>query len=140
MPADHRAEGFRKVCDEQGISYLEIEAQDVQFKDMTYDEVMEQTLLEYPDIDGIFANSDVIAAQALQVCRKLQINVPGQMKIVGFDDTFIAKITNPQVTTIHQPIEEMAEIAVNLLHMAVSGKQVPKCTVLPVYLVERETT
>jgi LacI family sucrose operon transcriptional repressor len=140
MPADNRSEGFRKVCEEQGISYLEIEAQDVQFKDMTYDEVMEQTLIEYPDIDGIFANSDVIAAQALQVCRKLQINVPEQMKIVGFDDTFIAKITNPQVTTIHQPIEEMAEIAVNLLNMAVSGKQVPKITVLPVYLVERETT
>jgi LacI family sucrose operon transcriptional repressor len=128
------------VCDEHDISHLEIEAQDVQFKDMTYDEVIEQALCEYPDVDGIFANSDVIAAQALQVCRKLHINVPEKMKIVGFDDTFIAKITNPELTTIHQPIEEMAEIAVNLLHMAVSGKQVPKSTVLPVYLVERETT
>jgi LacI family sucrose operon transcriptional repressor len=140
MPADHRAEGFMTVCDEHDISHLEIEAQDVQFKDMTYDEVIEQALCEYPDVDGIFANSDVIAAQALQVCRKLHINVPEKMKIVGFDDTFIAKITNPELTTIHQPIEEMAEIAVNLLHMAVSGKQVPKSTVLPVYLVERETT
>jgi LacI family sucrose operon transcriptional repressor len=140
MPADHRAEGFVEVCREHGISHLEIEAQDIQFKDMTYDEIIEQALLEYPDVDGIFANSDVIAAQALQVCRKLHINVPEKLKIVGFDDTFIAKITNPQLTTIHQPIEEMAEIAVNLLHMAVSGKQVPKRTVLPVYIVERETT
>jgi LacI family sucrose operon transcriptional repressor len=66
--------------------------------------------------------------------------VPDQLKIVGFDDTHIAKITTPQLSTIHQPIEEMAELAVKLLHMSVSGKIVPERTVLPVTLIERETT
>ena len=90
--------------------------------------------------DGLFVNSDVIAAQTLQTCRKLGISVPDQLKIIGFDDVFLSTLTTPQLTTIHQPIREMAEIAVNLLHDSVSGKIVPKRTVLPVSLVERETT
>jgi LacI family sucrose operon transcriptional repressor len=61
------------------------------------------------------------------------------MKIVGFDDTYIARITNPELTTIHQPIEEMAELAMDHLYDAINGKLVPKSTILPVYLVRRET-
>ena len=82
----------------------------------------------------------MIAAQALQACRKLRISVPDQMKIIGFDDMQIATITTPQLTTIHQPVKEMAEIAISLLHDAVQEKLVPRRTVLPVHLVERETT
>ena len=111
-----------------------------QYHNMKYDMMIESALLEHPETDGLFLNSDVIAAQALQVCRKLGRPVPEQMKIIGFDDVNIATLTTPQLTTIHQPVREMAEIAVNLLHDAVGGKVVPKRTVLPVYLVERETT
>lgn len=140
MPADHRIEGFRKICDEHNIAFLEIMTEVTQFDTMDYMELLERILRENPDIDGLFANSDVIAAQAIQVCRKLHIDVPNQMKIIGFDDSIVAPLTAPQLTTIHQPIKEMAEIAVNLLDDAVGGKIVPKRTVLPVYLVERETT
>ena len=97
-------------------------------------------LRENPETDGIFANSDVIAAQTLQVCRKLQIAVPEQMKIIGFDDVNVAVLTTPQLTSIHQPVEEMAEIALNLLSDSIAGKMVPRRTVMPVYLVEREST
>ena len=82
----------------------------------------------------------LIAAQLLQVCHKLNIDVPSQMKIVGFDDVNIASLTTPPITTIHQPIREMAEMAVNLLADAVEGKVVPKRSILPVALVERGTT
>lgn len=119
---------------------MELLAEENQYNSMTYGEVIEEALRKYPQTDGLFANSDLIAAQTLQVCRKLQISVPDQLKLIGFDDVSIASITTPQLTTIHQPVKEMAEIAVNLLHDAVNGKLVPKRTVLPVRLVERETT
>ena len=60
--------------------------------------------------------------------------------MIGFDDVLMASLTTPQLTTIHQPVKEMAEIALNLLDDAVAGKLVPKRTVLPVRLVEREST
>ncbi len=140
MSADSRVVGFRQVCAEYGISFLEIMTEVVQFDAMSYSDMIEQTLREHPDIDGLFANSDVIAAQALQICRKLDIDVPGQIKVIGFDDSMIATATAPQLTTIHQPIKEMATIAVDLLKKAEEGQLVAKRTVLPVYLVEREST
>lgn len=140
MPADQRSEGFREVCEKKGIAFAEVFTEQAQYHDMKYDAMIEAALSEHPETDGLFANSDVIAAQALQVCRRLGVPVPSKMKIVGFDDVNIATLTTPQLTTIHQPVREMAEIAVSLLHDAASGKMVPKRTVLPVYLVERETT
>lgn len=132
--------GFRQMCAEYGIPFLEIMTEVVQFDALNYSEMIEKTLREHPDIDGLFANSDVIAAQAIQICRKMGISVPEQIKIIGFDDSMIAVATAPQLTTIHQPIKEMATIAIELLDKAVAGQLVAKRTVLPVYLVEREST
>ena len=81
-----------------------------------------------------------LAAQLLQVCHKLNIDVPSQMKIVGFDDVNIASLTTPPITTIHQPIREMAKMAVELLVRSGNGELVPNRTTLPVSLVVRETT
>ena len=140
MPADMRTEGFRDVCAKKKIPFVELLTDDTQFYNMEYSEMLENTLKKYPETDGLFVNSDIIAAQTLQVCRKLHISVPEQMKIIGFDDVQIASFTTPQLTTIHQPVREMSELAVNLLHDSVAGKLVARKTVLPVYLVERETT
>ena len=82
----------------------------------------------------------MIATQALQVCHKLQISVPDRLKVIGFDDVYLASLVTPQLTTIHQPVKEMAELAVSILRDAYSGKLVAKRSLLPVHLVERETT
>lgn len=140
LPADLRAIGFRDVCNEKGVSYVEIDPEESAYNEMTYGEMMEDALRRYPQTDGVFASSDVIAAQTLQVCSKLGLSVPEQMKIVGFDDVSIAQLTNPELTTIHQPIREMAQIAVGLLVDAAEGNLVAKKTVLPVQLIERGTT
>ena len=140
MPADHRVEGFRNVCARNDIPYIWVNTEVGQFEKLDYIELLEKTLIEHPEIDGIFTSSDVIAAQAINVCNKLNIKVPEDMKIVGFDDSMVATFTSPQLTTIHQPVKEMAEIAVQVLHNAVSGKLVAKRTMLPVYIVERDST
>lgn len=140
MPADLRLTGFREVCEREGVPFVELLTDHSAHFYMQYCEKLEQTIKEHPQTDGIFANSDVIAAQVLQTCDKLHIPVPEQMKVIGFDDVNIAELTIPQLTTIHQPVEELAEIAVKLLHDAVTGKLVPLRTVLPVCLVERKST
>ncbi len=139
MPADMRTEGFRKVCERENVPFVELLTEEIQYNSMKYGELIEDALQKYPETDGLFANSDVIAAQTLQTCRKLQIAVPERLKVIGFDDVFLATLTTPQLTTVHQPIKEMAEIAINLLHDSASGKLVPKRTVLPVCLTARET-
>lgn len=140
MPADERAAGFVEICEQQGVTYKVIDTEAYQYNNLEYHEVLEKMLRDNPNTDGIFASSDMIAAQLLQVCRKLGIAVPGQLKIVGFDDVNIASMTAPPITTIHQPIKEMAKMAVELLISAESGNIVPRRTTLPVSLVKRETT
>ena len=96
--------------------------------------------LKEKEIDGIFASSDVIAAQVIQICRKKGINIPDQIKLVGFDDSLISMLTSPAITTIRQPIPEMASLAVQTILRASNKEMVPSRTILPVSLVERETT
>ncbi len=140
MPADERAAGFIDVCRKNGIDYKVADTEAYQYDNLEYHEVLEKLLTENPETDGIFASSDLIAAQLLQVCGKLQIPVPDRLKIVGFDDVNIASLTTPPITTIHQPIKEMAKMAVELLISAGEGNIVPSRTRLPVALVERGTT
>lgn len=140
MPADQRAAGFEEVCRENGVTHNEIVTSANQYHALEYHDFIEKVLKEYPDTDGIFASSDLIAAQVIQVCAKLKIKIPDQLKIVGFDDVNIASLTSPRITTIRQPIKEMAHMAVELMIMAGEKKLIPSRTVLPVSLVNRETT
>ncbi len=137
LPADNRVMGFRKVCEKNDIAFAEIDPGLQEYESLSYSELLENALKEHPETDGLFASSDVIGAQTLQVCGKLGIKVPEQFKIIGFDDSYVATLTTPQLTTIHQPIKEMAEQAVQLLKDAAEGKVVAKRMVLPVCLVKR---
>lgn len=140
MPADGRAAGFQEICKQKIIDYKVVDTEAYQYNKLEYHEILEKVLMENPDTDGIFVSSDLIAAQLLQVCRKLNIAVPEQLKIVGFDDVNIASLMTPPITTIHQPIKEMAKMAVELLIQASAGEIVSSRTILPVSLVKRETT
>ncbi len=140
MPADDRALGFADVCENNNVSYKIVSTSIGQYNSLDYHDLLEGAIGVYENIDGVFASSDLIAAQVLQVCEKLERKVPEDVKIVGFDDVMISQITNPPITTIHQPIKEMAVTAVDMVIAASEGKTVPKRTLLPVTLVKREST
>lgn len=140
MPADDRGIGFQEVCLRYGIDYFNVYTDKKAYKMMDYQEEIKKALLENPNVDGIFANSDIGAAQVLLVCRKLGIKVPEDIKVIGFDDVQISSLTAPQITTIHQPVKEMARIAVQMVEDTINGKMVPSRTILPVELIEREST
>ena len=67
------------------------------------------------DLDGIFATSDVMAANIIRACKKMGKRVPEDISIVGFDDTWISTLTYPSITTIHQPVQEMCEYAIEAI-------------------------
>ncbi|HHV11533.1 MAG TPA: LacI family transcriptional regulator [Clostridiales bacterium] len=140
MPADSRAIGFRETCGAMNINFVEAVTSAYQYNNLEYHDYIEAALKENPKVDGVFASSDLIAAQVIQVCAKLGIRIPEQLKLIGFDDVFIATLTTPRITTIHQPVREMAKMAIELLISASEGKIVPSRTLLPVSLVKREST
>jgi LacI family transcriptional regulator len=64
---------------------------------------------------AIFATNDDSAAGAIVACNQRGLKVPEQVSVCGFDDSWIAKSVWPPLTTIHQPIEEMAHMAAAML-------------------------
>ena len=140
MPADARGTAFEEVCKEAGVDCVSLPYDEKLYAELDYTELIEKALLDYPETDGFFASSDVIAAQALQVCGKRGISVPQRMKIVGFDDTIIAVSTSPEITTVHQPVKEMAEMAVSALKGFSEGRAVKGCLTMDVELAVRGTT
>jgi len=64
---------------------------------------------------AVFASNDDMAAAIMAVAHGLGIRVPGQLSVAGFDDTPIASTIWPQLTTIHQPLAQMASAAVEIL-------------------------
>lgn len=140
MPADDRCAGFVSTCEKAGVKHCEITTREREYNNMDYHEFLYRIFAEHRDVDGIFASSDLIAAQVLQVCAQLGIAVPDKLKIVGYDDVSIARLTVPTITTVHQPLREMAAAAVTLLQNAAAGMLVANRTVLPVNLIRRGST
>lgn len=140
MPADERSTGFARVCADKKVFCAQVLSTEDAYNNLEYAAFIEKEISSHPGTDGIFASSDVIAAQVLQVCLKMGIRVPEDMKVVGFDDSSIAKMTAPQITTIRQPIKEMAEQAVYIILKLSRNEIVPTKVTLPVTLVKRETT
>ncbi|MEC3759906.1 LacI family DNA-binding transcriptional regulator [Bacillus halotolerans] len=64
---------------------------------------------------AVFVTTELLALGVLQAARQLHISIPSSLSLVGFDNSILAKISDPQLTTIAQPTEEMGEKAIELL-------------------------
>jgi DNA-binding LacI/PurR family transcriptional regulator len=104
-------------------------------------EAMRRILAARPDVDAVFAASDLMAAGAIQVLRAAGRRVPEDVAVVGFDDSSIARTTDPLLTSVRQPIEEMGREMVRLLleHTAVPGS-VPRKVILATQLMRRRSS
>jgi LacI family transcriptional regulator len=75
----------------------------------------ERLIARQPRPTAIFASNDDMAAASVNVAHRAGLDVPGDLSVVGFDDTAPATTVWPELTTIRQPIAEMAEAAIELL-------------------------
>jgi len=65
--------------------------------------------------DAIFAANDEMAAAVLSVAHMKHLQIPKEVSVVGFDDTELATTVWPNISTVTQPLEEMAELAIDIL-------------------------
>ncbi|WP_409342120.1 LacI family DNA-binding transcriptional regulator [Paenibacillus sp. MBLB4367] len=87
-------------------------------------EAVERLIGRHPDIDGIFVGNDLMALGVLKKLQQLGISVPGQVSLVGFDGIDLTVITEPEITTIAQPIYEIGALATRLLIKRIEGENV----------------
>jgi LacI family transcriptional regulator len=114
-PAQHREAGYRAAMAEAG---LKVGVGRLLQGYFTYRSGLEaaQRLLDAGDLPtAMFACNDDMAAGALAAAHGVGIKVPGQLSVAGFDDTPVATTVWPELTTVHQPIAEMAARSVDIL-------------------------
>jgi LacI family transcriptional regulator/LacI family xylobiose transport system transcriptional regulator len=90
---------------------------------------------------AIFAGSDLQALGVLEAARLHHLRVPSQLSLVGFDDLPLSMWTSPPLTTVRQPLAEMAATAVRLVIGAAGSEEGrPRGIELATHLVVRDTT
>jgi LacI family transcriptional regulator len=110
-----RQAGFEKALSEAGIA---VHPEWVKQGSFTYRSGLvaaEQILDSARHPTAIFASNDDMAAAAIAVAHRLNLDVPKDLTIVGFDDTPLATTIWPALTTVRQPVAAMARKAVELL-------------------------
>jgi LacI family transcriptional regulator len=91
---------------------------------------------------ALFCGNDVIAFGALDAARRARVPVPERLSVVGFDDVSLAGWEAFRLTTVRQPLAEMAREAARTLvwRLEDAGEAPPQRTVFPVDLIARDTT
>ena len=75
-------------------------------------------------VTGIICASDLLALGAVRAARRKGLTVPGEVSVVGYDDSAFMNCTEPPLTTVRQPIEAMGRAAVELLNAQIGGSSV----------------
>ena len=140
MPGDLRSRYFISECESAGVTVNEYYVDTESDQAVDYHEVIRKALKENPNCDGIFATSDVIASGVIQVCNAMGLKIPDDIQLVGFDDVQLATLTSPRLTTVRQPVDRMAAAAVKAIEMINAGEKPKTGIMLPVSLVQREST
>ncbi|TWT14274.1 LacI family DNA-binding transcriptional regulator [Streptococcus sp. sy010] len=85
--------------------------------------------------DGIFVSDDLTAILVMKIAQDLEITIPEQLKIIGYDGTNFVEKYFPQLTTIKQPIQEIAVLCVEILLKQIAKENVNKDYILPISLL-----
>lgn len=104
--ATDRLAGFQRAMERRGVPYVEVARGN--FTTESGEHAMQQLLDAAPDLDGVFAANDLMAVGALRVLHEHGRAVPDDVALVGFDDSEPARLSRPRLTTVAQPVEEMA--------------------------------
>lgn len=90
---------------------------------------------------AVFAANDSCAQGALKALQEYEMQVPGEVALVGYDDSPIAEALYPPLTSVHMPIEEIGTLATQMLIQLINGEEVEeRQVVLPVHLVIRASS
>lgn len=138
-----RQKGYEKAISDAGLPLRDNLVRQGEF---SYKKALtcSQELLSLPDADrptAIFCSNDEMASAAMMIANKMGFGVPESVAIAGFDDSYVAKMLWPQLTSIAQPFFLMAKEAIKQLNNYPSSANFdPVVRILPHQLLVRESS
>lgn len=140
-----RLQGYKRALLESGITLDEELVcpmkQDIEYYTMENGYVTATELLERrQDVTAIFAISDVLAVGVCRAIKDKGLMIPKDIAVAGYDGIDMGQYYNPSISTIRQPVDDIAKDAINLLFQIISGKQKHQHRVYDGELLLREST
>jgi len=136
-----RVEGFRSACQRAGVP---VDPALVRHAAFDHDAALRaaEALLRVDDPPtAVLASSDAQALGVLEAARRLGLVVPRDLSVVGYDDTYVAAWTNPPLTSVHQPLQDIGRVALRtVLAMDEGGMPDSHHIELATSLVVRDST
>lgn len=116
-----RHEAFEDEMSKYDVTIHNFDLEWTEFKDPEVREAIESLIAQNITFDGIFG-VDLIAVEALNVCRELGLRIPEDVQIVAYDGTYISEMTEPLLTCVVQPMEELAKEIVHHVVRMTDGR------------------
>ncbi|MFF1820159.1 LacI family DNA-binding transcriptional regulator [Kribbella sp. NPDC058245] len=126
--ANSRLAGFQRAMERHGVPYVQVAHGN--FTADSGEQAMIELLTAMPGVDGVFAANDLMAVGALRALRDRGRDVPGEVALIGFDDSEPSRMSRPRLTTISQPVEEMAATMTAMLLDRIATPDVPPASVV----------
>ena len=141
MSSGHdRLQGARDAMAAAGLDPGALRVVPGDYSEVSGEAAMRSLLEEGDRPDAVFAASDLMAVGVMRAVRDAGLTVPGDVAVVGFDDSPVCRHTEPELTSVMQPVVEMGAVMAGLLLDRIAGRDVPAATVLPTRLVVRAST
>ncbi|GGY99420.1 LacI family transcriptional regulator [Streptomyces nitrosporeus] len=133
--------GYRKALEDAGLGEVSSLVAEGDFTEASGRRAMAGLIERHPEIDAVFAASDSMAAGALAALHAAGRRVPQDVAVAGFDDFELAGQTEPPLTTVRQPLEEIGRTMVRLLLEEMDRPEVAwRHVILRTRLVVRESS
>ncbi|KRL96361.1 LacI family DNA-binding transcriptional regulator [Limosilactobacillus equigenerosi] len=132
-PNQLRRAGYTDVMQEAGLNPVVYEINfDLPVEDKLA--VINQLFDDHPEVDGVVADNDTNASLVITVAKERGRTIGNDLKVIGFDGSDMAKLFRPELTTVAQPIHELAINAVQMLDQQINGDMNVESVKLPVAL------
>lgn len=139
--------GYKKALEDNGIPYessLVYVCENNADFDNGYENA-KKIILEHPEIDAIFAVTDLVAIGAIKYFNEINISVPERIAVLGFSNWFMSSVISPKLSTIDQPAFEIGKRSASILfdEISLKKKNLPvtfQTIELGTNLIEREST
>ncbi|MTB58891.1 LacI family DNA-binding transcriptional regulator [Streptococcus uberis] len=133
----NRRNGFEDFLRDKGVHFSSF---DLEEPIENFNEQLYEYLAEHLEIDGIFAINDFTALDIIDALAKLGKNVPHDVQIIGYDGIKFAKEKSFPVSTIKQPLKEMAQEAVRIVLSIIENEPHKLQITLPISYIDGPTT
>lgn len=125
-----RLEGYCATMKDNGYADEDLRIIEIEPRNGNIKEAVQGFLKRYPDTDAIFSTNNMMTLEIIESIKEMNLTIPEDIAIVGYDETVWSRHLHPPLTTIWQPGYEMGQLAVKMLIKMINSKRAKPSTVV----------